>query len=167
MIGDLSKAGLFGQQLWAPGQRLVITEGELDCMSYAQVTGLTWQVVSIPNGCQGAVKAIRRELQFVESFEEVVFLFDQDEHGKKAAEECAALLRPGLAKIAQLPMKDASEMLMSGKEAELKAAVYAAVTVSSVGRRSTLRRSSKPRQKGTTFRTVRLTQHYVVSVEGS
>ena len=127
VIGDLSKAGLFGQQLWAPGQRLVITEGELDCMSYAQVTGLTWQVVSIPNGAQGAVKAIRRELQFVESFEEVVFLFDQDEHGKKAAEECAALLRPGLAKIAQLPMKDASEMLMSGKEAELKAAVYAAV----------------------------------------
>jgi twinkle protein len=127
VIGDLAKAGLFGQQLWAPGQRLVITEGELDAMSYAQVTGLTWQVVSIPNGAQGAAKAIRRELEFVESFEEVVFLFDQDEHGKKAAEECAALLRPGVAKIAQLPMKDASEMLMSGKEAELKAAVYAAV----------------------------------------
>jgi twinkle protein len=127
VIGDLAKAGLFGQQLWAPGQRLVITEGELDAMSYAQVTGLTWQVVSVPNGAQGAAKAIRRELEFVESFEEVVFLFDQDEHGKKAAEECAALLRPGLAKIAQLPMKDASEMLMSGKEAELKAAVYAAV----------------------------------------
>lgn len=127
VIGDLAKAGLFGQQLWAPGQRLVVTEGELDAMSYAQVTGLTWQVVSIPNGAQGAAKAIRRELEFVESFEEVVFLFDQDEHGKKAAEECAALLRPGLAKIAQLPMKDASEMLMSGKEAELKAAVYSAV----------------------------------------
>ncbi len=127
VIGDLAKAGLFGQQLWAPGQRLVITEGELDAMSYAQVTGLTWQVVSVPNGAQGAAKAIRRELEFVESFEEVVFLFDQDEHGKKAAEECAALLRPGVAKIAQLPMKDASEMLMSGKEAELKAAVYAAV----------------------------------------
>ena len=127
VIGDLAKAGLFGQQLWAPGQRLVITEGEIDAMSYAQVTGLTWQVVSVPNGAQGAVKAIRRELEFVESFEEVVFLFDQDEPGKKAAEECAALLRPGLAKIAQLPMKDASDMLMSGKEAELKAAVYAAV----------------------------------------
>jgi len=125
--GDLAKAGLFGQQLWAPGQRLVITEGELDAMSYAQATGLTWQVVSVPNGAQGASKAIRRELEFIESFEEVVFLFDQDEPGKAAAEECAALLRPGLAKIAQLPLKDASEMLVAGKEAELKAAVYAAV----------------------------------------
>jgi len=127
VIGDLSKAGLFGQQLWAPGQRLVITEGEIDSMAYAQITGLTWQVVSVPNGAQGAAKAIRRELEFVESFEEVVFLFDQDAPGKEAAEECAALLRPGLAKIAQLPLKDASEMLVAGKEAEMKAAVYAAI----------------------------------------
>jgi len=96
-------------------------------MAYAQITGLTWQVVSVPNGAQGAAKAIRRELEFVESFEEVVFLFDQDTPGKEAAEECAALLRPGLAKIAQLPLKDASEMLVAGKEAEMKAAVYAAI----------------------------------------
>ena len=126
-VGDMQKAGLFGQQLWSPGQRLVITEGEIDAMSYAQVTGLTWQVVSVPSGAQSAAKAIRKELEFVESFEEVVFLFDQDEPGQKAAQECAALLRPGLAKIAQLPLKDANEMLVAGKEAELKAAVYAAV----------------------------------------
>ena len=126
-VGDMQKAGLFGQQLWSPGQRLVITEGEIDAMSYAQVTGLTWQVVSVPSGAQSAAKAIRKELEFVESFDEVVFLFDQDEPGQKAAQECAALLRPGLAKIAQLPLKDANEMLVAGKEAELKAAVYAAV----------------------------------------
>ena len=76
--GDLTKAGLFGQQLWSPGQRLVLTEGEIDCLSYAQVTGLTWQVCSVPNGAQGALKTIRKQIHWIEQFEEVVFLFDQD-----------------------------------------------------------------------------------------
>ena len=124
--GDLSKAGLFGQQLWSPGQRLVLTEGEVDCLSYAQVTGLTWQVCSVPNGASGALKTIRKQIHWIEQFEEVVFLFDQDEPGIKAAKDCAAILKPGLAKIAKIPLKDASEMLVAGRDSELKNAIYAA-----------------------------------------
>ena len=127
VTGDMNKALLFGQQLWGPGQRLIICEGELDCMSYAQVTGLSWQVVSIPSGAQGAAKAIRKQITFVESFDEVVFMFDMDEPGQKAARECAAILKPGLAKLAKLPLKDANAMLMANREADLKNAVYSAI----------------------------------------
>jgi twinkle protein len=123
--GSLDTAGLFGQQLWKPGgKRLVITEGEVDALSYAQATGLSWPVVSIPTGAQGAVKAIKKSLEFVESFDEVVFMYDNDEHGERAAKACAELLPPGKAKLARMALKDANEMLKAGLVKELKVAVY-------------------------------------------
>lgn len=125
LLGDLKKAGLIGQHLWASGgKRLVITEGEIDMLSYAQVTGLGWEVCSVPNGAQAAPDAIRRSIEFIESFGEVVFLFDSDGAGREAAKECAELLTPGKAKIAELPLKDANEMLMANRVKELKSAVY-------------------------------------------
>jgi len=53
-------------------------------------------------------------------------MFDQDEVGKKAALECAALLSPRKAKIAKLPLKDASEMVQAGRHAELIDAFWSA-----------------------------------------
>ena len=129
VVGDMKKAVLFGQQLWAGGaKRLIILEGELDCVSYGQATNLTWECVSVPSGAAGAAKAVSWKLEFIESFNEVCFCFDNDEVGQAAAVECAALLRPGLAKIAQLPLKDASDMLVSGRVEELKTAIYTAKT---------------------------------------
>ena len=46
-------------------------------------------------------------------------LLDNDEHGQAAAVECAQILSPGKAKIATLPLKDASDMLQAGREEEL------------------------------------------------
>ena len=129
VVGDMKKAVLFGQQLWAGGaKRLIILEGELDCVSYGQATNLTWECVSVPSGAAGAAKAVRKNIEFIESFNEVCFCFDNDEVGQAAAVECAALLRPGLAKIAKLPLKDASDMLVSGRVEELKTAIYTAKT---------------------------------------
>ena len=126
-IGDMSKATLFGQQLWKHGgKRLVIFEGEIDCMTYAQVQGLTWETCSIPLGAGNAVNSIREQIEFVDSFEEVVFCFDEDEKGQEAARKCAALLSPGKAYIAQLPLKDANEMLLAGRGADLKSSIYQA-----------------------------------------
>lgn len=123
--GTLDEAGLFGQQLWAPGgKRLVVTEGEIDALSYSQATNLNWPVVSVPNGAQGARKSIKKALEFVESFDEVVFLFDTDEAGIKAAHECAELIRPGKAKIGTLPLKDPNEMLQEGRVKEMLQAVW-------------------------------------------
>lgn len=125
--GDLGAAGLFGQHLWRDsGRKVVVTEGEIDAMSVSQCQDNRYPVVSIPNGAQGAAKAIKKSLDWLEQFDEVVLMFDMDEPGRAAAEECASLLSPGKAKIAHLPLKDASEMLMAGRAKELIDAVWGA-----------------------------------------
>ena len=49
-----------------------------------------------------------------------------DDVGRKAAAECAGLLTPGKAYIAELPLKDPSDMLTSGKARELVSCLYEA-----------------------------------------
>lgn len=126
-IGDTKEAQLFGQHLCRDGgKRLVITEGEIDALSVSQVFGNRWPVVSVPNGAQGAKKSIQKAYEFVAAYDEVVIMFDMDEPGRKAAQEVAALLPPGKAKIASLPLKDPNEMIMAGREKELSTAVFEA-----------------------------------------
>jgi len=117
---------LFGQNLWRPQKRLVITEGEIDALSYAEATGCKWAVVSVPDGAGDAPRAISRNIEFVESFEEVVFMFDMDRPGQEAAEACAVLLTPGKARIASLPRKDANETLLELGAGELNKAPWSA-----------------------------------------
>ena len=130
VMGDLKEAGLFGQQLWRDGgKRLVITEGEIDALSYAQATNLSWPVVSVPNGASGAKKAVAQQIEWLERFDQVVFLFDMDEPGQAAARECAELLTPGKAAVAHMPLKDASEMLMANRVKDLCVCVWEAKTL--------------------------------------
>jgi twinkle protein len=115
-LGDAKNVQLFGQHLWGDGRKmLVITEGEIDAMSVSQMQGHRYPVVSVPSGAQGARKAIKAHIDWLETFERVVFAFDSDEPGQAAALECATLLKPGKAFIAHLPLKDASEMLQASK----------------------------------------------------
>lgn len=118
---------LYGEHLWRDGGKmLVVTEGEIDAMSVSQVQGNKWATVSVPNGAQGAAKAIAKRLEWVEKFETVVFMFDMDDVGQEAAKECAALLSPSKAKIARLPLKDANEMLQAGRGKEIIDAIWSA-----------------------------------------
>ena len=125
--GSFDDVQLFGQHLWPSRnqRRLVITEGEIDCLSYAQVNP-GWPVCSIPNGAQSAVKAIKNNIDFVQSFTEVIFMFDSDEPGLEAAKKCADVLTPGKAKVVNLPLKDANEMLVAGRVKELLQSVFGA-----------------------------------------
>lgn len=126
-LGDTKAAGLYGQWLWRNGgKQVVITEGEIDALSVSQVNNNKWPVVSVPNGAQGAKKAIEKSLEWLEKFESVIFMFDNDEHGRAAVQECAPLLTPGKAKIAVLPLKDASDMLKSGRGGEIIDAIWGA-----------------------------------------
>jgi len=126
--GDMSDVQLFGQHLWAgKGRRVVVTEGELDTLAYAQCAK-SWPVVSIPSGAQSAVKAVSRNIDFLEQFDEVCFFFDADEQGQKAARQCAEVISPGKATIVKLSdAKDAGEMLEKNKVKDLLQAVYAAI----------------------------------------
>lgn len=127
-LGDFSKAGLYGAHLWNSGRKLVITEGEIDALSVSQINDHKWPVVSLPNGASAAKRVIMNSLEYLESFQEVVLMFDNDDAGKKAAAECAALLPVGKAKIASLPLKDANEMLVSGRAAEVVQSIFNAKT---------------------------------------
>jgi len=115
--GDTNKVSLWGQHLWksAKGKRLVITEGEIDCMSVAQLLECKWPVVSLPSGAAGAARAIKDNLEFVCSYEEVVLMFDMDEAGRDATKEVAELLPPGKCKVASLPYKDPNECLLKNQ----------------------------------------------------
>lgn len=123
VLGSISNR-LYGSQLWASGKKIVITEGEIDCLTVSQLQGNKWPVVSIPNGAQGAKKAIEVNLEYLENFEEVILMFDMDDPGRKASEECAKILPAGKAYIANLPCKDPNECLSEGKGPEVLQAVW-------------------------------------------
>ena len=126
-LGEKKTAGLWGQHLWRDaGKRVIITEGELDCMSISMLQGNKWPCVSIKSGAAGAKKDFQKSLDWLEGFESVVICFDMDEPGQRAAKDAALVLTPGKAKIVSLPVKDANEMLTSGRGKELMDALWGA-----------------------------------------
>jgi twinkle protein len=118
---------LFGQHAWGAGsRRVIVTEGEIDALTVAQVLDLKWPVVSVPDGAT-SLKAIEQNCDWLETFDEVVFMFDGDEPGRAGARECAALLSPGKAKIAHMPDgEDPNSLLVKGLTAQITSAVYEA-----------------------------------------
>jgi twinkle protein len=126
LIGETRKLPLFGSQLWKTGKKLVITEGEIDCMTVSQVQGHKWATVSLPQGSAGARRAIKDNWEYLDGFLEIILMFDMDDPGQKAAIEVAELLPIGKAKIATLPCKDANECLLQGKTGEIIDAIFKA-----------------------------------------
>ncbi len=113
--GSLNKAGLFGQHLFpSGGKKVTLCEGELDAMSSFQMRGSTWPTVSINNGASAAYKECKRHFEWLNTFDEIIINFDNDEPGLKAAREVATLF-PKKAKIVTMRYKDAGEYLEQGK----------------------------------------------------
>ncbi len=124
VLGDLKSAGLFGAQLYGKGKMIVVTEGEIDTLSMAEIQGHgKWPTVSVPTGAKGAKKALAKAADYLANFESVVLMFDNDEPGRAAAAECAEMIG-SRCKIAVMPLKDASEMLQAGRSAELLEAMW-------------------------------------------
>ena len=125
-IGEVKN--FYGQHLFPNGgKKLTITEGELDCLTVAQVLGggkAMYPVVSLPNGAQNAKTIFQRHLNWLDTFEEVILMFDGDEAGKKGMQESAQILPFGKCKIATLPLKDPSEMLVANRAKELVSAFW-------------------------------------------
>lgn len=111
--GNIKDMPFFGMHLWSQGKSLVITEGEIDCLTIAQVLGDgKWPVVSLPQGAQSAPKAIKANYDWLCGFDKVILCFDNDKPGQDALEECLPLLPPGKAYTMLLPEKDANETLL-------------------------------------------------------
>ena len=117
--GNIQQARLFGQQLFAPGGKYItICEGELDAMSAFELTGSKWPCVSIKTGAQGAVKDVKANFEYLNSFETVVLCFDSDKAGREAASAVAEVFEPNRCKVVNLVLKDANEYLMQNKREE-------------------------------------------------
>ena len=127
-IGSNKTAGLFGQQRFGKGKRIVITEGFEDAMAVSEVLNNRWPVVSIINGADlkgtGPKNELLRQLEYLNNFEEIVLMFDNDEPGQTCAIEAARALPMGKVCIARISEHDACDMLKAGKGAELLAAVW-------------------------------------------
>lgn len=113
ITGDFKEAVLFGQNLFGTGGKfLTITEGQDDAMA-AYMMGGNFPCVSV-HSATSAVKDIKNNLDFIESYDKVKIAFDNDEPGRKAAQAVAELLSPGKAEIVTFTKyKDANDYLMN------------------------------------------------------
>ncbi len=125
-IGDTKNIELWGQHKWNPNPNrdIIITEGQIDCMSFGEAQDCKWPVVSLPNGAGSARKSLQANLDWLLGFKSVILCFDNDDAGKKALDSCVDLFPPGKLKIASLSEKDANECLQKGKFDELNKVVW-------------------------------------------
>ena len=114
--GGFENAALFGQQAFKGGGKYItITEGEADALAVNEMFDGKWPVVSIRSGAAGAAKDIKANLEWLETFDNVVICFDSDKAGQEAAKSVLNLFTPNKAKNVTLPMKDAGDMLKARK----------------------------------------------------
>lgn len=111
-IGNARNPPLYGKWLWPKGSKYItITEGEKDALSLSQAFGLKYAVVSLPNGTGSVAKVIKRDYDYICSFDTIVLMFDMDDPGRTAIDVACEMLPMDKVKIAKLPRKDANEVL--------------------------------------------------------
>jgi len=99
-------AGLFGQQVFKEGGKyLTICEGELDALSINEMFDGKWAVVSLKNGSGGALRDIKENLDYIESFDNVVLCFDNDDAGNDAVKEVRDVISPNKLCYRQIKLK--------------------------------------------------------------
>ena len=134
IIGTNKGAGLFGQNAnRSGGKYLTICEGEIDALSISEMFDGKWQVVSLKNGASSASRDIKENLEYIESFDNIVLCFDQDQAGYDAVKAVQDIISVGKLKVCKLPMKDASDMLVNGKVKEFTNAWWSAESYTPAG----------------------------------
>ena len=125
---------LYGMHLYSPSHNqnkswetmVIVTEGEIDCLSVSMMLDNKRPVVSLSKGAGDAAKSISKAIEWLDRFDKVILLFDMDKPGRDAVEEAAARLPVGKAFIAKLPLKDANECLMKGMRKQVVEAIWSA-----------------------------------------
>ena len=127
ILGDAKAMTFFGSHLWKSGKKLVITEGEIDCMSVSQIQNHKWATVSLVNGAASAKKTLLANWDYLLNFDEIILMFDQDEAGQLAVEQCAEILPVTKARVASLgEYKDANEALVANDTQAIINAIFSA-----------------------------------------
>jgi len=128
------RGGLFGQQLYSGGKRLVICEGEIDAMSVQSAWFKKYRtfypVVSLRSA--SSVKDLIDAREWIRNFDEVVLWFDNDDAGQTAVKEACRIIGVDKVKIAKSSEKDANELWIKDPDKVLKT-IYDAVTYTPAG----------------------------------
>jgi twinkle protein len=118
---------LFGwQAVPADAREVVITEGEIDAMSWL---AYGYPAMSVPfgGGKGGKQNWIENEFERLERFERIFISTDMDQPGDEAAAEIASRLGRHRCYRVTIPRKDANECLVSGvSKDEMAAAIQSA-----------------------------------------
>lgn len=108
----LSRAGLYGRHAFPAGsaKAITVTEGNEDAEAAFEMMGSKYPCVSV-HSSSSALKDVKRDFEYLNSFDTIVFAFDNDEPGQKAAKACAQAGFPlGKVKILTLRKhKDAND----------------------------------------------------------
>lgn len=109
--------GLVGKDF--NSKTIYICEGELDCLSLAEI-GIT-NTVSISTGAgDQTVNEIKKHLEWLEQFEKIILVFDNDKVGQDTARDVLKLFTPGKGYNVLLGMfKDPNEYVKNNKQQEL------------------------------------------------
>lgn len=125
-IGNMNNAGLYGQWLFSSnGKKLVITKDELDAISLSQINNHKYPVVAF-NNITNAKRNLQKQLEWLETFEEIVFLLGNSKQAKEISEECASLFTPGKVKVATLQAESINSLLRLGKTNEVIDSIFKA-----------------------------------------
>lgn len=111
--GNFSNVELFGQSVSSGNKMLIITEGELDAMAVSEVFYRKYKrfyaCVSIPSA--SATKVVLEQRDWINRFDSVILMFDQDEAGEACTASIAKMISAGKVKVATLPKKDPCAVL--------------------------------------------------------
>ena len=145
--GTTGKAcDMFGQAIFrnSNSKTVIITGGELDAMSAYQML-CDYQkakgngefepvpVVSCTVGEGGTAKQIQAHYEWFSRFDKIILCLDNDDAGKRAAEECMMVLPKGKAYRLDMTLKDPNKYLEEGRGREFVAAYWAAKPIIPAG----------------------------------
>jgi len=128
------EADLFGQFRFqnATGKYCLLTAGEADQLAaYSMVKDYydgkgedCIPVVSGTTGEKASYKQIQKHYEWFNRMERIHICYDMDEAGREAVEAVAKVLPKGKVFVMQLPLKDANDMLLAGKQKEFVRAFF-------------------------------------------
>ena len=134
--GFYAKAGfkgneLFGMNFFTSGcsKTVTITEGELDCLSVAQMlkSSYTNPVVSLPSATPSNKLWEKKENEasvsdWLNGFDKIILSIDNDTAGNVIADKISKLFPNKVYRVDHSKFKDANEFLVAGKATEFKSA---------------------------------------------
>lgn len=119
--GDMSRASGFAKDRFPAGsaKAITVTEGEDDAMSAYEMLG-KYPVYSVRSS-SSALSDVRADFEYLNSFEKIYLCLDDDEPGKKATAEIAAVFDFNKVYHVKLsPYKDATDYREADKTQEFR-----------------------------------------------